>query len=205
MTMHQATEPQTTTELTLPPVTPSKSRLLRRYFFPLRKLPENTGCMAELVTTFFPDAFSGTKRKVEKISDYRQHFHKLFKDWGFADLEKEESKSITREEYRAWIDAWRHRELTDLPPDIQVDNWLEEDLANITQHGLSKLGLSIQDLVEPTEWSDILDTKAQNPSEAKASSSGLYFYRGMRFSTSNPLFIIVAESIVMRRPIFHVG
>jgi len=81
-------------------------------------------------------------------------------DWGLYDLVEKENPEATN--WAAW-QPLRQREITELPADNQVDSWLKEDLHNILERGLLKLGLDKQDLIESAEWSDVLDTKAQNP------------------------------------------
>lgn len=137
---------------------PSKSRLLLRYFFPLKRLPEQTGCSAFLIEMLASN--SEAAQKIKAIDKYREEFSHLFVEWGLRDLVEKENPVTTN--WAAW-QPLRQREITELPADNQVDGWLQEDLRNILERGLLKLGLDKQDLIESAEWSDVLDTKAQNP------------------------------------------
>jgi hypothetical protein len=121
------------------PVTapPSKEKLLARYFFPLKK-PEEPGCGTYLISMFSSESEAA---RTLKIYD-KQHME-------FVDL------------LRKW--KLSQEELSAIPPSEQVDIWLEEDLSNILDRSLIKLGLSREDLLASENLSELLPTKAMNP------------------------------------------
>ncbi len=116
---------------------PTKTRLLKRYFFPINR-PESPGCGAYLVGMVASDSEWG--REVSKYESENPEYRALLKKWGLSE-----------------------EELFQRPSSKQVDLWLDEGFVKIKSRGLSKLGLSSDDLDLPEYLSDLLPTKAENP------------------------------------------
>jgi len=116
---------------------PSKGKLLTRYFFPLKK-PEEPGCGTYLISMFSSE--SDAARTLKVYDKKHMEFANLLRTW-----------KLTQEELGA------------IPSSSQVDAWLEEDLSNILDRSLVKLGLSREDLLASENLSELLPTKAANP------------------------------------------
>ena len=116
--------------------TPERRELLKKYFFPLKK-PEAPGCMNDIYSML------GGMDAKERQSDYeddRRKFYALLEKWEMAE-----------------------GDLFGLPTSKQVDEWLQENLDHIRDRGLEKLGLGLDDILLPEEFSDLISTKAENP------------------------------------------